>query len=57
MPERAGAGANHYPMAAEALCALGLPGAIAPEWTSGAAGYDLIMFGIASLGSRGARRS
>jgi len=39
LPERPGAGANHYPMAAEALCALGQAGTIAPDWTSGAAGY------------------
>lgn len=39
LPERSGAGANHYPMAAEALCVLGQEGAIDPRWTSGAAGY------------------
>jgi len=39
LPERPGAGANHYPMAAETLCALGHAAAIPAEWSRGAAGY------------------
>lgn len=39
LPEREGAGANHYPMAAEALAALGHADAIEPAWSRGAAGY------------------
>lgn len=39
LPERAGAGANHYPMAAEALEALGYESAIEDSWRRGAAGY------------------
>jgi hypothetical protein len=39
LPERAGAGANHYPMAAEALEALGHPDAIEDAWRTGAAAY------------------
>ena len=39
LPEAAGAGANHYPMAAEALEALGHPECIAEAWRAGAAGY------------------
>jgi hypothetical protein len=39
LPERAGAGANHYPMAAEALASLGHAGSIAWAWRAGAAGY------------------
>lgn len=39
LPERAGAGANHYPMAAEALEALGHEDAIEDSWREGAAGY------------------
>ncbi|MEQ1891865.1 MAG: questin oxidase family protein [Planctomycetota bacterium] len=39
LPERAGAGANHYPMAAEALVTLGHAQAIEPDWIRGAAGY------------------
>jgi len=35
LPERGGAGANHYPMAAEALEALGQPGAIDRAWVEG----------------------
>ena len=39
LPERAGAGANHYPMAAEALEALGHEDAIEDAWRRGAEGY------------------
>src|SRR5688572_13981895 len=39
LPEAAGAGANHYPMAAEALEALGHPECIPEAWRAGAAGY------------------
>lgn len=39
LPERVGAGANHYPMAAEALEALGHEDAIDDAWRRGAAGY------------------
>lgn len=39
LPERPGAGANHYPMAAEALEALGHADAIEEAWVDGAAGY------------------
>lgn len=39
LPERGGAGANHYPMAAEALEALGHPEFIEEAWRAGAAGY------------------
>jgi hypothetical protein len=39
LPERVGAGANHYPMAAEALEALGHEDAIEDSWLRGAAGY------------------
>ena len=39
LPERAGAGANHYPMAAEALAALGYEEAIDEAWIEGAALY------------------
>ncbi len=39
LPERAGAGANHYPMAAEALEALGREAAIERDWVEGAALY------------------
>ena len=39
LPERPGAGASHYPMAAEALEALRLPEAIPETFVRGAAGY------------------
>jgi hypothetical protein len=39
LPERAGAGANHYPMAAEVLETLGAPEAIPEAWVRGARGY------------------
>lgn len=39
LPERAGAGANHYPMAAEALVAMGHAAAIEESWRRGAANY------------------
>lgn len=39
LPERAGAGANHFPMAAEALVALGHEAAIDEAWIQGAALY------------------
>ncbi|MEM9382312.1 MAG: hypothetical protein AAGB93_20325 [Planctomycetota bacterium] len=39
LPERAGAGANHYPMAGEVLETLGRSGAIPEGWISGATGY------------------
>lgn len=39
LPERDGAGANHYPMAAEALEALGYEDAIDGAWIEGAALY------------------
>lgn len=39
LPERAGAGANHYPMATEALEALGHEAAIEEAWVRGASGY------------------
>ena len=39
LPERSGAGANHYPMAAEALEALGYEEAIDPAWVEGASLY------------------
>ncbi|MEM6673701.1 MAG: hypothetical protein AAF726_12720 [Planctomycetota bacterium] len=39
LPERAGAGANHYPMAAEALEHLGRTEGIADSWIAGAKGY------------------
>lgn len=39
LPERVGAGANHYPMAAEALEAMGCEGAIEDSWREGARGY------------------
>lgn len=39
LPERAGAGANHYPMAAETLDALGHAERIDDAWRTGAAGY------------------
>jgi hypothetical protein len=39
LPEAAGAGANHYPMAAEALEALGHPESIEEAWRAGAASY------------------
>lgn len=39
LPEAAGSGANHYPMAAEALEALGRDDAIEVSWLRGAAGY------------------
>jgi len=39
LPERAGAGANHYPMAAEALETLGHEDAVADAWVEGARGY------------------
>jgi hypothetical protein len=39
LPEAAGAGANHYPMAAEALEALGQGDSIEDAWRTGAAGY------------------
>lgn len=39
LPERPGAGANHYPMAAEALEALGYEDAIEGSWRRGASGY------------------
>jgi len=39
LPERAGAGANHYPMAAEALETLGEERRIEERWRTGAAGY------------------
>lgn len=39
LPEAVGAGANHYPMAAEALEALGYEDAIKDSWRRGAAGY------------------
>ncbi len=49
LPESAG-GANHYPMAAEALEALGHPQAIAEDWRRGAAGYAGTMSPVAPLG-------
>ncbi len=39
LPERAGAGANHYPMAAEVLEALGQSHRIEDAWRAGAAAY------------------
>lgn len=39
LPERAGAGANHYPMAAEVLAAHGLEGEIDDAWIDGAELY------------------
>jgi hypothetical protein len=39
MPEKAGAGANHYPMAGEALEALGFPESIGEDWRARARGY------------------
>jgi hypothetical protein len=39
LPERVGAGANHYPMAAEVLEALGHEEAIEEGWVRGAEGY------------------
>ncbi len=39
LPERVGAGANHYPMAAEALEALGYEDSIEDSWRGGAEGY------------------
>lgn len=39
LPERAGAGANHYPMAAEALETLGHEDAIEEAWVRDAQGY------------------
>ncbi|MEM7306119.1 MAG: questin oxidase family protein [Planctomycetota bacterium] len=39
LPERAGAGANHYPMAAEVLAALGYEREIDDAWVDGAALY------------------
>lgn len=39
LPEAVGAGANHYPMAAEALEALGYEDAIEDAWRRGADGY------------------
>ena len=39
LPERAGAGANHYPMAAEALEAMGYEGDIDDSWIEGASLY------------------
>ena len=39
LPEAVGAGANHYPMAAEALEALGYEDAIEDSWRQGADGY------------------
>jgi hypothetical protein len=39
LPEAAGSGANHYPMAAEALEALGYEEAIRDSWRKGASGY------------------
>jgi hypothetical protein len=49
LPEAAGAGANHYPMAAEALEALGRADAIEDAWRSGAAGYAGVVPRIAPL--------
>ena len=40
LPERPGAGANHYPMAAEVLVAMGHAAAIADSWRRGARGYE-----------------
>ena len=40
LPEAVGAGANHYPMAAEALEALGYEAAIDESWIAGAALYS-----------------
>ena len=40
LPERVGAGANHYPMAAEALEALGHADAIDAAWVEGASLYS-----------------
>ena len=39
LPERAGAGANHYTMAAEALETLGYASEIPSDWSAGASGY------------------
>lgn len=39
LPERAGAGANHYPMAAEALAAMGDEESIEDAWIRGATNY------------------
>jgi len=39
LPEHAGSGANHYPMAAEALVAFGRADAIEPSWVSDASLY------------------
>lgn len=49
LPERAGAGANHYPMAAEALAAMGHEGAIEESWRRGAANYGGELRRIGSL--------
>jgi hypothetical protein len=49
LPESAH-GANHYPMAAEALEALGHRQAIAEDWRRGAAGYAGTMPPVAPLG-------
>jgi len=48
LPERPGAGANHYPMAAEALDALGHEDAIDDAWIEGASLY------VGKLGREGA---
>jgi len=49
LPEAAGSGANHYPMAAEALEALGHPGSIEDAWRSGAARYAASTPGVARI--------
>lgn len=43
LPERAGAGANHYPMAAEALASLGYADSIDADWNEGAARYTGVL--------------
>ena len=54
LPERAGAGANHYPMAAEALEALDRPELIPVAWRAGAAGYAGPLPRVAPLTDPGA---
>jgi len=54
LPERAGAGANHYPMAAEALEAMGFEDRIEEAWIRGASSYAGPLPRSASLdGDRG----
>ena len=55
LPEKPGAGANHYPMAAEALEAMGRDDAIAPSWSLDAARYPETKSALPPLLSAGRR--